>query len=473
MKKSKRIIVLTAVLAIICLATFILSKYEEEKEQISNSDAIILEIPSDSVQSLSWDSEDNSLAFHKEDDGWIYDEDDCFPVDDDKINDILSNFESFGVTFIIEDVTDYNQYGLDVPECTIHIATEDKNYDIKLGAYSQMDEQRYVDIGDGSVYLVSEDPINYVDCTLADMILHDDTPSFETVADIQFKGLENYTIVRDEESSNTYNTDDIYFITQDQNTVPLDTSTVESYLSTITSLVLSDYVTYNATEDELKTYGLDEPELSVTINHSYTDDEDNVIDGTFILHISRNPEELQAAKETEAAGETADTVSKYVRIGDSQIVYELSDTNYATLAAASYNDLRHSEVIWADFDIVTKIDITLEDETHSLTYKESESESDDSDGAWYYGDEEISITGLQTNLESLSAYEFTNISPDGKEEISLTVYLENENFSRVKIQLFRHDGDYCIAVVDNTPVSFITRSSVIDLIESVQSILLN
>lgn len=209
------------------------------------------------------------------------------------------------------------------------------------------------------------------------------------------------------------------------------------------------------------------------VNHSYTDDEDNVIDDTFILHISRNPEELQAAKEAEDAGETADSVSKYVRIGDSQIVYELSDTNYATLAAASYNDLRHSEVIWVDFDIVTKIDITLEDETHSLTYKESESESDDSDGAWYYGDEEISITGLQTNLESLSAYEFTNISPDGKEEISLTVYLENENFSQVKIQLFRHDEDYCIAVVDDTPISFITRSSVIDLIESVQSILLN
>ena len=59
------------------------------------------------------------------------------------------------------DVTDYAQYGLDDPEAVLHLATEERSYDIKMGAFSKMDEQRYIDIGDGNVYLVGEDPIDY------------------------------------------------------------------------------------------------------------------------------------------------------------------------------------------------------------------------------------------------------------------------------------------------------------------------
>ena len=121
---------------------------------------MILEIPSDTVTALSWEyEEEGSLAFHKGENGWLYDEDEAFPVSEDKVMEILSHFEAFGVRFVIEDVADYSQYGLDKPECTLHISTEEAAYEIKMGDFSKMDQQRYVDIGDGNVYLVSEDPI--------------------------------------------------------------------------------------------------------------------------------------------------------------------------------------------------------------------------------------------------------------------------------------------------------------------------
>lgn len=424
------------------------------------------------MQSVSWNFDDTKLAFHKTDDTWLYDDDEAFPVSEDKINDILSHFESFGVSFIIENVDDYDQYGLDNPEAILTITDNDQEYEVKLGDFSKMDEQRYIDIGDGNVYLVSEDPMDYLESELSSMILHDDTPYFETVSEIQFEGAENYTITYQENSSDTYSEEDLYFTEIKSETVPLDSDQVTTYLNTISSLDLQDYVTYNATEEELESYGLDTPELSITVNYCYTDEEDNEFSDSSILHISRNPEEQKAAEEAEENGEEEiPSVTKYVRIGDSQIIYQLEDSSYEILSAASYDDLRHSEVIWADFALITQIDIQLEEESHTLTASTDEKETDEI--LWYYNDEEIDISDLQTALNALTAESFTNETPEQKEEISLTIHLDNEDFPKIEIQLFRYDGSHCLAVVDGESISLIERSSVMNLVEAIQAIVLN
>lgn len=473
MKRSKKMIALVAVLAVACMATLALTRYEEKQEEIKNSDAIILEIPADTVQSLSWEFSEDGLAFHKGENGWLYDEDEAFPVSEEKINDILSHFEAFGVTFIIENVEDYSQYGLDAPEAAIHLSTDDRSYDLKLGSFSKMDEQRYVDIGDGNVYLVSSDPMEYLETALSSMIEHDDTPSFEDVAEITFRGSENYTIVKAEDSPNTYNDEDIYFAQLSGETLPLDTDAIASYLNTITGLDLLTYVTYNATEEELQSYGLDDPELSVTVSYTYINDENETVSDVCVIHIGRNVEELAAYEEAvEAEEDTLPDVTKYVRVGSSQIVYALDDLDYSTLSSASYDDLRHREVFWAGFDAVTQIDIALEGETHSITSALDE-EAEEAERVWYYGEEEIDIAALQRTLEDLSADRFTDEAPTEKEEIGLTVYLDNENFPQVQIQLYRYDGSSCLAVVDGETISLVSRSSVMDLVEAVQAIVLN
>jgi len=494
MKRYKRLLILAAVLVAASIATFALTQYEEKQEQIRTSDAIILEIPADTVTSLSWDYDDGGgLAFRKTEDGWKYQEDAAFPVSEEKISGILAKFESFGATFIIEAVEDYSQYGLDQPEATLHLATEEQSYDIKLGAFSKMDQQRYVDIGDGNVYLVSEDPIDYVDSGLSSMILHDDTPGFETVVDITFAGSENYTITRIDESIYSYNPeDDIYYVERGRETVPLDTASVRQYLNTVTSLDLLDYVTYNATEEELKEYGLDTPVLTVTVNYTYTDDNEETVADTCVFHISENPEERSEADKQAAEGNNAGSVTKYVRIGDSQIVYTLDDVDYAILSAASYNDLRHSDVFWADFETVTRIDILLEDNEHTFV---SELNAD-GERVWYYGEdtrspaveetdevtketqtveeaENLDISGIEAALLNLTADSFTDERSGEVEEIGLTLHLDNENFSTVEIKLYRYDGSLCLAVVDGESISLVSRSSVMDLVEAVQEIVLN
>ena len=92
MNRSKRLYVLFGVLLVFCAVTLGVSRYEEHTEKIKNSNEIIMEINSDDVTSLSWECGSEAFAFHK-DEIWLYDEDENFPVNEDKIGQLLDNFK--------------------------------------------------------------------------------------------------------------------------------------------------------------------------------------------------------------------------------------------------------------------------------------------------------------------------------------------------------------------------------------------
>ena len=550
-KKMKRLMALVGVLVAACLVTVGVVRYEAKQEQIRNSDEIILQISADTVTALSWENETEALSFHR-DGVWLYDGDEAFPVDEEAVGELLSLFESFGVSFVIEDVEDYGQYGLDDPVCTIRITTTERlegvktaeelaaeatpepadadateeptaadateeptdaeatatpaakalpeetaapasdgadgyTYEIRLGDFSVMDEQRYVSIGDGKVYLVTNDPLDWYDAVLSDMIDHDEIPAFDQVTAIRFAGTEDYDIRYEEESADTYCPDDVYFAQLDGASLPLDTGRVDDYLSALSALQLTDYVNYKVTAEELSEYGLDAPELTVTVTYTAAADgedgeaEEEGVTDTLTLQLGRNAAQVQAAEEAaqqaEADGDAdyePEEIPVYARVGESPIVYQITTLNYETLMAAAYDDLRHTEAFTADFDTVYQVELSLEGETYTLTRAEAGEEAgDDADEAvWYYGEAEVDISGFESALTALNAETFTAETPDGLEEIGLTIHLENDNHPQVALELYRYDGSSCLAVVDGEPFALLPRSQVVDLIEAVHAIVL-
>lgn len=468
MSRSKKLCVLLGLLAAVCGATLILLQVEEQKEKIKNSEDVILELPWESVTALSWEQDGEMLSFHKNE-TWFYDEDDAFPVSEERIHELLEPFETFGVSFIIEDVEDYGQYGLDNPVCTIGLEAGEESWQIQLGDYSKMDSKRYVSIGDGNVYLVNNDPLDLFDTTLNSMIDNDEIPVWDQVTELRFEGEETYSAVYQEDSADTYSDQDVYFVKQGGENVPLDSSRVDNYLWSLRSLNLTDYVSYNATENELAQYGLDDPDLTVTVDYTVENEDGDEETGTFVLHVSRDPESKQAAEQAEQENpeEEEETLPAYVRVGDSKIIYEISGDHYEELMAAFYDDLRHQEVFWADFDEVYQIDVSLEGTDYTIT-----SEKDGDERVWSYQEEELDITDFQNALASLRADSFTGEKPTGKEELRFTLYLENENCPEVSVKLYRHDGERCLAEVDGKPVSLVRRSYAVDLIEAVHAVVL-
>ena len=126
---------------------------------------------------------------------------------------------------------------------------------------------------------------------LSGLILHDALPELRQVSAITFSGEQGYSITYEEEGQNTYRAQDVYFAQLSGGTLPLDTDLVEDYLSAISGLDLEDYVTYNATEDEVAQCGLDEPELTISVDYTWEDEDGESLSDTLVLHISRDPEQ--------------------------------------------------------------------------------------------------------------------------------------------------------------------------------------
>ena len=105
MKRSKRLLVLLGIFAVVCAVTVFVVKHEEKQENIRNSGEVVFEVDVEAVQSISWENESGAWSFHKED-SWLYDDDAAFPVDEEKINELISQFEAFSAAFISVEVTD-------------------------------------------------------------------------------------------------------------------------------------------------------------------------------------------------------------------------------------------------------------------------------------------------------------------------------------------------------------------------------
>ena len=472
MNRSKKItlISLLAILLTAIIITVTISRYEEKKENIRNSNEIILNISFDSVTALSWEYNGTKLSFHR-DECWQWDEDPAFPVDEEKIAELLAPFEGLEADFKIEDVEDYSVYGLNKPTATIKIVANDKNFTIKLGDYSKMDSERYISVGDGSVYLSVNDPLDSYDVELEDLILNDVIPDISGATELVFDGSENYTVTYEEESAKTYCSEDVYFTEE----LPLDTAKISSYLNTVIGLSTDTYVSYNATAEELEACGLTAPELTITVKYPESSDSDEETEEeqasySFVLSVGRNQEELAEAAESDEE-DAEDNVTAYFRIGESQIIYKLSNYYYKKLMAVSFNELRHDEIVTADFDDVYKMDFVLENEEYSMV--SGTDDEDEETVIWDCGSfENVDISKIQNKISALSASEFTDELPTQKEEISFTLYLNNENFPELNVKLYRYNGESCLAELNGNIIALVSRSSVVDLIEAVNAIIL-
>ncbi len=456
MKRYKKVWILLGVLVLCCAAAFAATKIQEQKENIRNSGEVILSLTEGDIRSVSWEQGGISLAFRKDGGGvWRWEDDEAFPVDAEQIGDMLSIFEAFTASFTIEKPENISQYGLDTPEGVIRLETSDKVYTLTLGSFSRLDEQRYLSIGDGNVYLVTVDPIDTYNVDISSLIDHDEIPRIEQADTVTFTGEHSYTLSYREDANASYCAEDVYF----QDAKPLSTDLVETYLFNLSYTELTDYVSYNATEEELTAYGLSVPTLSVSV--AYPDVNETV--SSFTLHIGIV---------TEADEDGNETTTGYARVGESQIIYQLRASDRTSLLDYTYNDLRHTEVFTADVAQVAAMDITVENTTYHLEAAVV-TEEDAEKTVWKYGETEISVSSVQTALEALRFNSFTEEAATETSEIRMVLHLENAYASTWEIVLYRLDGANCLCFVNGESVGLVSRSYTVDLIEAVNAIILN
>ena len=188
MKRQKQLLLLAGVLVVLVVIIAVVSGVQKHIDTISTVDKEIIATSESALTGISWTRDGETLAFTHADDTWSDADDGAFPVDQDKMSELLAHFESVHASFIIENVEDFGQYGLDSPACTVTLTSADGQTVIQMGDYSTMDEKRYLTLGDGTVYLIDDDLAQYLTTDRDDWMRQDNLPEYDTLDGIVATG---------------------------------------------------------------------------------------------------------------------------------------------------------------------------------------------------------------------------------------------------------------------------------------------
>ena len=307
-KKSVNLITAVGVLVVLSGAyvgvkAYVAKQEAADTESAEEENPEIISIASADVKSIKFVIDKKEVTFEKDGDSWVKSDETAFPVDQDKIDTLVSSLSSIKAERTLENVEDASEYELDQPENTITVTTEDgETTVIQLGMENDSTSQEYIDLNKDSstVYVVSNSTFSSFEGTLYDFAKSGVFPTVDssTVSKISVDGKDSSYVVEKDESN-------FWNITGDGETEKADSAKATSLASALSSMAYSSYVNYNCAEDEFSQYGLDKPYAEITVCYQEkvkkesTDDENEAENGD---------EEVSEASEDENQGdETADS----------------------------------------------------------------------------------------------------------------------------------------------------------------------
>lgn len=307
-KKSVNLITAVGVLVVLSGAyvgvkTYVAKQEAADTESAEEENPEIISIASADVKSIKFVIDKKEVTFEKDGDSWVKSDETGFPVDQDKIDTLVSSLNSIKAERTLENVEDASEYELDQPDNTITVTTEDGGTTvIQLGMENDSTSQEYIDLNKDSstVYVVSNSTFSSFEGTLYDFAKSGVFPTVDssTVSKISVEGKDSSYVVEKDENN-------FWNITGDGETEKADSAKATSLASALSSMAYSSYVNYNCAEDEFSQYGLDKPYAEITVCYQEkvkkesTDDENEAENGD---------EEVSEASEDENQGdETADS----------------------------------------------------------------------------------------------------------------------------------------------------------------------
>ena len=307
-KKSVNLITAVGVLVVLSGAyvgvkAYVAKQEAADTESAEEENPEIISIASADVKSIKFVIDKKEVTFEKDGDSWVKSDETGFPVDQDKIDTLVSSLNSIKAERTLENVEDASEYELDQPENTITVTTEDgETTVIQLGMENDSTSQEYIDLNEDSstVYVVSNSTFSSFEGTLYDFAKSGVFPTVDssTVSKISVDGKDSSYVVEKDENN-------FWNITGDGETEKADSAKATSLASALSSVAYASFVNYNCAEDELSQYGLDKPYAEITVCYQEkvkkesTDDENEAENGD---------EEVSEASEDENQGdETADS----------------------------------------------------------------------------------------------------------------------------------------------------------------------
>ena len=137
-----------------------------------------------------------------------------------------------------------------------------------------------------------------------------------------------------------------------------------------------------------------------------------------------------------------------------------------------YADLKPEDVLLMDWDQVSSVDITLDEETYTIRI--SSTTSTDEDGnevqevTYTLDGEEIDGDSILNALDDLDSTGYASGSPgENPEEIRFVIHQNHKTFPEVELVFYRYNSTSCMVTLNGEPTVFVNREDVVSLVETV------
>lgn len=192
MKKQRiQFCILVGVLVLFILAYFGVEKYNDyadnkaaEEELLSKT--YITQFHADSVEALYFEYAGEGNAFVKEDDVWYYEDDRTLNVKQDMLNTMAQSFAELEAQYVVRNVTDLAQYGLEEPARVLSFTVGEVKYVWNIGDANALTGEYYMyDEADSSVvYTVSASFVNGFNYGISGLVEETEESSEEVSSEV-------------------------------------------------------------------------------------------------------------------------------------------------------------------------------------------------------------------------------------------------------------------------------------------------
>ena len=400
-KKTVKMVLAVVSLAVLCgvylgVSTYVSKQEEaenskEEEEQVSVTDA-----SADEIETVKFLIDKKEVTFQRKEEEWVKGNDEAFPVSQDTLNNAVGMLGDLKAERVLDDVSDLSEYGLDSPVNTIVFKTKvGEETSIKIGVKNESVSQYYVkkNEDDKKVYLVASASIEPFMNSLYDYAEPGTFPeiSSENIKAIQVEGETSYNLSVDENG--------FWYVSDGGNQEKADSAKAASMASSFSTLEYASFVNYDASEEEMESYGLNEPYANIILNYEEEiskKETDNLKSEETELEEAENTEEKQGEKKGEETGEKkeeeaemedkslvihvgseAEEGDRYVSVDDSKEVYTMSEETLSTFLDKDDSDFWDMNVCYTSINDIESVEITYKGERKTINVSRETSKDED------------------------------------------------------------------------------------------------
>ena len=187
MKKQEKQLIALCILLLICIVAWVgLTKWNKSQEQKKQeeeevSKVMVTDITTEDINAFSYQYNNETLSFVKEDGTWYYEADKSISLDQDTMETLVATAAQLTAEQKIKDYEDLSEYGLDTPSNTITLTTGDGTTTLLIGNKNDMLSQYYVKTDQSdSIYLAGSAVYTTYQKGIADLTVTESTEESAT-----------------------------------------------------------------------------------------------------------------------------------------------------------------------------------------------------------------------------------------------------------------------------------------------------